>query len=167
MYTKHWLTWQKWFLPTKKHKTKNYYTSAGLSRHASFQIGLLNQLQQRFQRKNNPSQQNDNKSSPTNNNSNNNKRKSQLWYPTHRVQVKRSKRYVRPRPRIPNLKKWHHIPLQVPQITCTEAYIWESGRALGDRIKEHPEAPSPIHQHSSSTGCPLTHSASTSYIKKH
>ena len=43
-----------------------------------------------------------------------------------------------------------------PQINCTESYIGESGRALGDRIKEHLNAPSPIHHHSSSTGHPLS-----------
>ena len=39
-----------------------------------------------------------------------------------------------------------------PHINCPEAYIGESGRALGERIKEHLKAPSPIFHHSSSTG---------------
>ena len=43
-----------------------------------------------------------------------------------------------------------------PQINCTEAYIGESGRALGERIKEHLKALSPIHHHISSTGHPLS-----------
>ena len=43
-----------------------------------------------------------------------------------------------------------------PHINCPEAYIGESGRALGERIKEHLNAPSPIHQHCSSTGHPLS-----------
>ena len=38
-----------------------------------------------------------------------------------------------------------------PHINGPEAYIGESGRALGDRIKEHLKAPTPIHHHSSST----------------
>ena len=42
----------------------------------------------------------------------------------------------------------------MPQTNCTEAYIGKSGRALGERIKEHLKAPSPIHHHSSSTGHP-------------
>ena len=42
-----------------------------------------------------------------------------------------------------------------PNINCPEAYIGESGRALGDRVKEHLKAPSPIHQHSTTTGHPL------------
>ena len=43
-----------------------------------------------------------------------------------------------------------------PHINCFDAYIGESGRALGERIKKHLKAPSPIHQHSSSTGQPLS-----------
>ena len=42
-----------------------------------------------------------------------------------------------------------------PHINCPDAYIGESGRALGDRVKEHLKAPSPIHQHSTTTGHPL------------
>ena len=34
-----------------------------------------------------------------------------------------------------------------PHINCTEQYIGESGRTLGDRYKEHLKAPSPIHLH--------------------
>ena len=33
-----------------------------------------------------------------------------------------------------------------------EEYIGESSRTFGDRIKEHLRAPSPIHDHSQSTG---------------
>ena len=39
-----------------------------------------------------------------------------------------------------------------PHIKCPEEYIGESGRAFWYRIKEHLRAPSPIHQHSKSTG---------------
>ena len=42
-----------------------------------------------------------------------------------------------------------------PRINCTSSYIGESGRTLGDRIKEHFKAPSPIHLHSSTTGHPM------------
>ena len=41
---------------------------------------------------------------------------------------------------------------QCPHINCSSSYIGESGRTLGDRIKEHFKAPSPIHLHSSATG---------------
>ena len=40
-------------------------------------------------------------------------------------------------------------------INCQEAYIGESDRVLGDRVKGHLKAPSPIFHHSSSTGHPL------------
>ena len=36
-----------------------------------------------------------------------------------------------------------------------ETYIGESSRALGDRVNEHLKAPSPIFNHSTSTGYPL------------
>ena len=42
-----------------------------------------------------------------------------------------------------------------PHINCPEAYLGESGRALGERVKEHLKAPSPIFHHSSTTGHPL------------
>ena len=44
---------------------------------------------------------------------------------------------------------------QCPHTNCSSTYIGESGRTLGDRIKEHFKAPSPIHQHSSTTGYPM------------
>ena len=44
---------------------------------------------------------------------------------------------------------------QCPHIQCSSSYIGESGRALGERVKEHLKAPSPIHQHSATTGHPL------------
>ena len=34
-----------------------------------------------------------------------------------------------------------------PSINCTEQYIGESGRTLGERYKEHHKAPSPIPTH--------------------
>ena len=44
---------------------------------------------------------------------------------------------------------------QCPHINCPSAYIGESGRTLGDRIKEHFKAPSPIHLNSTTTGHPM------------
>ena len=44
---------------------------------------------------------------------------------------------------------------QCPHIHCSSCYIGESGRSLGDRVKEHLKAPSPIHLHSAITGHPL------------
>ena len=44
---------------------------------------------------------------------------------------------------------------QCPHINCSSSYIGESGRSLGERVKEHLKAPSPIHLHSTTTGHPL------------
>ena len=41
-----------------------------------------------------------------------------------------------------------------PHINCPSAYIGESGRSLGERVKEQFKAPSPIHLHSTTTGHP-------------
>ena len=43
-----------------------------------------------------------------------------------------------------------------PHINCSEEYMGESGRAFGDRLKEHLRAPSPTHPHSHSTGYPVS-----------
>ena len=42
-----------------------------------------------------------------------------------------------------------------PQIHWPSSYIGESGRSLGERVKEHLKAPSPIHLHSTTTGHPM------------
>ena len=44
---------------------------------------------------------------------------------------------------------------QCPQINCPSTYIGKSGRSLGERVKEHFKAPSPIHLHSTTTGHPV------------
>ena len=44
---------------------------------------------------------------------------------------------------------------QCPHINCPSAYLGESGRSLGERVKEHFKAPSPIHHHSTTTGHPM------------
>ena len=63
---------------------------------------------------------------------------------------------VNPKDKDPNRKKsgiiYHY---KCPHINCPEAYIGESGRALGERVKEYLKAPSPIFHHSTSTGHPL------------
>ena len=41
-------------------------------------------------------------------------------------------------------------------IHCPEEYIGESGRTLGERVKEHLMAPSPIHQHCNTPGHPVS-----------
>ena len=42
------------------------------------------------------------------------------------------------------------------QINCPEEYIGETGTTYGDRLKECLRAPSLIHQHTSSTGHPIS-----------
>ena len=44
---------------------------------------------------------------------------------------------------------------QCPHINCPSSCIGESGRSLGERVKEHFKAPSPIHLHSTTTGHPM------------
>ena len=44
---------------------------------------------------------------------------------------------------------------QCPHINCSSSYTGESGRSLGERVKEHLKAPSPIHLHSATSGHPL------------
>ena len=63
---------------------------------------------------------------------------------------------VTPKDKDPKLQKseiiYHYM---CPHINCTEAYIGETGRALGDRVCEHLLAPSPIYLHNNSTGYTL------------
>ena len=65
---------------------------------------------------------------------------------------------VTPKDKDPKLHKCRVIyHFNCPHINCpATTYIGESGRALGESIKECLKAPSPIHQHSSSTGHPLS-----------
>ena len=43
-----------------------------------------------------------------------------------------------------------------PKISCPEEYIGVSGRTFGDRYTKHLKAPSPIPQHTSTTGHPVS-----------
>ena len=60
---------------------------------------------------------------------------------------------VNPKDKDPKTQKsdiiYHY---KCPHINCREAYKGESGRALGERVKEHLKAPSPIFHNSSTTG---------------
>ena len=68
---------------------------------------------------------------------------------------------VNPKDKDPKTQKsgiiYHY---KCPHINCPEAYTGESGGALGERVKEHLKAPSPIFHHSSSTG----HSLDPDYL---
>ena len=63
---------------------------------------------------------------------------------------------VNPKDKDPKLQKsgiiYHY---KCPHLNCPEAYIGETGRALGDRISEQLKALSPIYTHSNQTGHPL------------
>ena len=42
--------------------------------------------------------------------------------------------------------------IKCDRLECDEEYIGETARAFGDRFKEHLKAPSPIYDHSNTTG---------------
>ena len=42
--------------------------------------------------------------------------------------------------------------LKCDRLECDEEYIWVSARTFGERFKEHLKAPSPIYDHSNTTG---------------
>ena len=45
---------------------------------------------------------------------------------------------------------------QCRDLAYDEEYIGETSRTFGERFKEHPKEPSPIHNHSHNTGCTTT-----------
>ena len=53
-------------------------------------------------------------------------------------------------------KSWVIYIFKCLHITSLKEYIEESGRTFGDRLKKHLRASSPIHQHSNSTGYPVS-----------
>ena len=137
---------------------------------------VLNQLQCKFQRNHQPNQDNNHKSNSANHNSTNN-RNITIVVPYLQGTGEKFKKVckskgiqihfkgtnilrtlvVTPKDKGPKLHKSGVIyHFKCPHINCPEAYIRESGRALGDRIKEHLKALSPMHLHSSSTGHPLS-----------
>ena len=134
----------------------------------------LNQVQHKFHRNNQPSQQNNNTSILTNNKNKRNitivisyiqgtgeKVKKVCKAKDIQVHFKGTNTprtlLVIPKDKDPKLNKHRVIyHFKYPQINYPEAYIGESGRTLGDRIKEHLKASSAIHHHSSSTGHPLS-----------
>ena len=54
-----------------------------------------------------------------------------------------------------------------PHINCLEEYTGESGRSFGGHLEEHLRAPSPIHQHSHSTGYPVSPDCFTIVNRNH
>ena len=63
---------------------------------------------------------------------------------------------VNPKDKDPKLQKSGIIyHCKCPHLNCPEAYIAETGRALGDRVSEQLKVPSPIYTHRNNTGHPL------------
>ena len=76
---------------------------------------------------------------------------------TSRVQIPSGLYLWHPKTRKLNFRKSGVIyKYKCSQISCLEEYIGETGRALGDRLKEHLRVPSPIHQWTCSTGHPIS-----------
>ena len=64
---------------------------------------------------------------------------------------------VAPKDQDPILKKSGVIyRYKYGRVDCDEEYIGESSRAFGERFKEHQKAPSPIFDHSNTTGHQVT-----------
>ena len=144
-----------------------------------FSNWALNQLQHKAHRRNQPNQHNSNINSSTNNNNNTSNKNMNITIVVPYIQSIREKfkkickakgikvhfkgtntlrtLLVMPKDKDPKLNKSGVIyHFKCPHISFPEAYTGESGRALGDRIKDHLKVPSPIHHHSRSTGHPLS-----------
>ena len=142
--------------------------------HCQFPNWALNQWQHKFKHPKHAS--NTNPSNPTNNQDNNKKYKTTIVVPyiphtadkfkrickarNIQVQFKGTNTLrttlVNPKDRDHKSKQTGVIyQYQCPHVQCSSSYIGESGRSLGERVKEHLKAPSPIHLHSATTGHPL------------
>ena len=147
-------------------------------KHCQFPNWALNQWELKFKHPNQPTNSNTNTTHNTNNNqdNNNNKYRTTIVVPYIPNTADKFKRLCRSkkiqvqfkgtntlRTTLVNPKDKDHkskqtgviYQYQCPHIQCSSSYIGESGRALGERVKEHLKVPSPIHQHSATTGHPL------------
>ena len=136
----------------------------------------LNQWEHSFKHPSHTSNNNNNSNNPSNNQDHNNKYKATIVVPYIPKTADRFKRIckgkniqvhfrgtntlrttlVNPKDKDHKTKQTEVIyHYQCPHIQCSSSYIGESGRSLGDRVKEHLKAPSPIHLHSTTTGHPL------------
>ena len=125
----------------------------------------LNQLQHKFHRNNQPSQDNNHNSNSTNNNNTNSNNRNIIhcgplhtWYRTKVQKCLQVQRYTstfqgyqysqnitshtqgQGSQASPQVGLIYHF--KCPHINCPEAYIGESGRALGERIKDYLKPPS-------------------------
>ena len=144
--------------------------------HCQFPNWALNQSEHRFKHPNQVSNTNSNNSNPNSNQDSNNRYRTTIVVPyipntadkfkrlckgrNIRVQFKGTNTLrttlVNPKDKDHKTKQTGVIyQYQWPHIQCSSSYIGESGRSLGERVKEHLKAPSPIHLHSATTGHPL------------
>ena len=147
--------------------------------HCQFPNWALNQWEHRFKQPNqdsNVNHNNTNNSTGNNNQDSNNKYKATIVVPYIPNTADRFKRLCKRRniqvhfkgtntlkTSLVNPKDKDHktkqtgviYHYQCPHTNCSSSYIGESGRSLGERVKEHSKAPSPIHLHSTTTGHPL------------
>ena len=145
--------------------------------HCQFPNWALNQWEHRFKHPNQASNNNHNNSNNSSNNQDhNNKYKTTIVVPYIPKTADKFKRLckgrnlqvqfkgtntlrttlVNPKDKDYKTKQtgviYHY---QCPHIQCSSSYIGESDRSLGERVKEHLKAPSPIHLHSATMGHPL------------
>ena len=144
--------------------------------HCQFPNWALNQWEHRFKHPNQVSNTNSNNSNSNSNQDSNNKYRSTIIVPyipntadkfkrlckgrNIQVQFKGTNTLrttlVNPKDKDHKTKQTGVISqYQCPHLQCPSSYIGESGRSLGERVKEHLKAPSPIHLHSTTTGHPL------------
>ena len=140
--------------------------------HCQFPAGALNQWQHKFNHPNQAPTSNNTNSNPTNNSN----YKTTIVVPYIPKTADKFKKLCKrrgiqvhfkgtntlrialgnPKDKDPKTNQTGIIyQYQCPHINCPSSYIGESGRSLGERVKEHLKAPSPIHLHSATTGHPL------------
>ena len=140
--------------------------------HCQFPEWALNQWQHKFTHPNQPNTTNNNNNN-NNNSPANNKNNITIVVPSMPNTGEKFRKLCKKKRHTSTLQGHQHIKdstrkpqgqgpqnnqtgiiyhSQCPQINCPSAYIGESGRSLGERVKEHFKAPSPIHLHSTTTG---------------
>ena len=116
-----------------------------------FPVWALNQWQHKFTNSNQPT------TTTTNNNNNppaNNKKNITIVVPYMPNTGEKFRKLCKAKDPRNNLTGiiYHY---KCPQINVPQCLHRESGRSLGERIKEHFEAHSPVHLHSTTTGHPM------------
>ena len=169
-----WHTGQKQSPQLKTSWTRNFLHIKTALHHCQFPAWALNQWEHKF---NHPNQASTTNNTNTNNNpANNNNYKTTIVVPYISNTADKFKKLCKrrgiqvhfkgtntlrtalgnPKDKDPKANQTGVIyQYQCPHINCSSSYIGESGRSLGERVKEHLKAPSPIHLHSATSGHPL------------